>query len=319
MKLQKFDEGKIGNKMKTLIIDGNNLLFRGHGKPPMTHNSMRTEAIYICLNLLRKYLVDFSPNNCIVVWDGGRDKKRTDKFSEYKVKKDKETAVEKKQKKILFAQADIIRLGFELFGITQYRCKGREADDLIFTLIKNSNKIDESIVVSTDGDMYQLFTVKNNLIVYSPMKGKIWTKKNIEEYLGFPIKYFVTYKALVGDRSDNLPGVARIGEKKARRLIEIMQMPDEEVIVKEKDLKLLSQFLDQKDEFTKMVDLIKFREVSEDEMKNGMWKKTLPTTEMLHSVAHEFLEVCGFNRYLNDFISFIDPFEKLWRKTNETN
>ena len=121
---------------KTLLIDSNNLLWRSSGKPPLTHEGIRTEAVYIGINMLKTYMQRFEPDSCIMVWDGGRDKRRTEKFPDYKRKKKEPTPVEKRERKILFSQAELLQLGFELLGVSQCQCKGLEADDVIYNFVK---------------------------------------------------------------------------------------------------------------------------------------------------------------------------------------
>ena len=296
--------------MKTLLIDSNNLLWRSSGKPPLTHDGIRTEAVYIGINMLRTYLQRFEPDSCIMVWDGGRDKRRTEKFPDYKRKKKEPTPVEKQERKILFSQADLLKLGFELLGLTQCQCKGFEADDIIYNFVKKSDPTSEAIVVSTDEDMFQLFTIKKNLIVYSPTKDKVMTKSDVEEKFGFPIEYFATYKALAGDSSDNIPGVNGIGPVKAKKLIEVFQKDDDDI--SSDGLHILSQFHSQYSEYESMLDLIKFKNIEDHELVNGYWEKIPDTNDQLNDAAYAFIDSLGFKKHLNNFVEFMVPFNKYW-------
>ena len=295
---------------KTLLIDSNNLLWRSSGKPPLTHEGIRTEAVYIGINMLRTYLQRFEPDNCIMVWDGGRDRRRTEKFPSYKKKKKEPTPVERQERKILFSQAEVMKLGFELLGVTQYQCRGFEADDIIYNLVGKIEPKTEAIIVSTDEDMFQLFAVKKNLIVYSPTKNKVMTRSDVEKKFGFPIEYFSTYKALAGDSSDNIPGINGIGPVKAKKLIETLQKDDS--LWTTDDSHLMSQLHSNFGEYEKMLDLVAFKDIEDHELIKGFWERIPDTNEQFNDAAYAFIDSLGFKKHLANFVEFMMPFNKYW-------
>jgi hypothetical protein len=183
----------------------------------MEHQGTRTEIMHVGVGMLRKYVETMAPDRLAVVWDGGRDKYRTELYPAYKRKGKEFSKQQMEERNIIFAQMRCLEFLFSIMGIEQYRLKGREADDVIFSI---ANRIDgEVVVVSTDKDMYQLLAISDKVKIYSPTKD-FWVDREafIKEY-GFSYDQFVPYRALIGDASDNLPGVKGIGPVKAKALI----------------------------------------------------------------------------------------------------
>lgn len=296
--------------MKTLIADGNNLGWMSFGIVPLTHEGQRIEAIYVGLNMIRSYLEKFEPDRFYLVFDGGRDAERMGLYPDYKKRKGELTEVEKRERDMFFDQLHRLREVTRALGIIQYRCKGREADDIIYSLLGDT----ESIIVSTDKDFYQLLE-KDNVSIYNPVTKGIINAKTVEEKYGIPIRYFVDHKALTGDPSDNLPGVKNIGDKGAEWLIN--NVFDLAVGIKEankRQQRMVNLLYDNMDTFSLMRELIRLKRIEREELKEGRMEDRPETIEELQERAIAICEKYGFEQHQRNIVKFLLPFEILWRK-----
>jgi len=295
----------MGDVTTLLLIDGNNLGYRAFSIAPLEYKGQRTEVIKIGLVMLRNYLELFSPDRVFVVWDGGHDPSRVAVYPEYK-RRDKElTEAEKKEREIFFDQVNRLGECITKLGIAQVRIKKREADDVIFSLLNPALREEEqAFVVSTDADMFQLVAHYPEVVVYSPIKQILYTKEVIEETLGFPVASYLYYKALVGDPSDNLPGVFGVGPTKAKKLIEYLFGGAPETWL-DKNAGLVHTLDAQIATYTKMIDLIEFRHVTPKEMAEGT---TLGTSEDITTNAYEIAHQYGFDQILENVSRFLGPF-----------
>jgi len=288
-----------------LLIDGNNLGWRAYGQAPLIFGDQRTEVIKIGLIMLRNYLELFCPDRVVVVWDGGHDRSRTSIYPEYK-RRDKElTEAEKKEKDLFFDQVNRLQDSITKLGIDQVRVRRREADDVIFSILNPALRSEEqAFVISTDEDMFQLVAHYPDVVVYSPIKQILYTKEEIETKLGFPVSFYLQYKALVGDPSDNLPGVRGIGPKKAAIVIEYLRQGAPEAWSAE-HAKLKEMLDSQYDLYKKMLDLIEFRTVPKDEIAEG----AIPgTDEDISVTVFEIASQYGFDQILENVNRFLGPF-----------
>jgi len=303
--------------MRVLIADGNNLGWRGSVTTPLTHNGRRTEVIYSGLNIIRAYLDRFHPDECIVVWDGGRDKRRTSIYPQYKKKKKEYTEVEKRERAIFYEQLERLRKVFSKLGIFQYRVPGREADDVIFTLLHYAIPPDsetECFVISTDKDFYQLFAWWKDVILYNPVKKRGITYFQAVEELGFDPEDYVLYRALVGDPSDNLPGVRGIGEVKAKKLLSFLE--SQTTTLSEKELKKLMDILEKEEkQLELMVDLVNFKLLSREELNKGIIEaEAIDSPEKFYEQLMLVCDSFGFERILDNISQYAEPFIALHRK-----
>lgn len=200
---------------KLLIVDGNSLANRAfYALPPLQNqNGEYSNAIYGFVNILLKFINEQKPTHIAVAFDHSRHTFRTDMYAEYK-------GTRKAMPDELRFQMPILKQLLCDMGIKIYEVDGIEADDIIGTIAKNSNI--KNIVLSGDRDVLQL--VDSNTEVWITKKGVTDVVKvepnNIKELYGCTASQIIDLKALMGDSSDNIPGVAGIGEKTAKSLLE---------------------------------------------------------------------------------------------------
>nr|WP_265100992.1 DNA polymerase I [Staphylococcus argenteus] len=209
-------EVKIVNKL--VLIDGNSLSFRAFYALPLLSNKagIHTNAVYGFAMLLEKILKEEKPDHFLVAFDAGKTTFRHEKYSEYKGGRQK-TPPE------LSEQFPYIRQLLDAYHIKRYELDNYEADDIIGTLSKEADKAGfQTIIITGDRDLTQLAT--DNVTIYYTKKGVTdvdhYTPEFIsEKYNGLTPSQIIDMKGLMGDSSDNIPGVAGVGEKTAIKLL----------------------------------------------------------------------------------------------------
>jgi DNA polymerase-1 len=262
--------------------------------------------------MLRKYAEDYDPTEMIMVWDAGRDARRLALYPDYKKRKSL-TEEELADKRLMFSQMDTLRKLVQLLGVDQYAVKGREADDVIFSLVeRRGSEFDEIIVISTDKDFFQLLEYTGNVKIFSPIKEILYDRQLVEKEYNIPIEYFSMYKSLVGDHSDNLPGVKGMGPKRSVEYIDLIQNTEIEHY-DSKQIKLLERV--KTEDLDLMTELIEFISIPEDEVAVG---KILGYKELVGDEG--VLSICmqlGFKHITDNFDHFIRPFEMLIARIKE--
>ena len=211
---------------KILLVDGNALVHRAfHAIPPLTAPSGEiVNAVYGFFSIFLAAISEIKPHYGAVAFDERGKTFRDDLYAEYKAKR-------VKAPQALYDQIPIIKNLLHYFEIPIYAVRGFEADDVIGTMsrqvqkskIKNQNDNSKLkiIILTGDKDTYQL--IDDNTSVFTARKGlndtSLIDKKTFTAQYGFDPKYMVDFKALRGDPSDNIPGVAGIGEVTAKKLI----------------------------------------------------------------------------------------------------
>jgi len=205
---------------KIVLVDGNNLLFRSFYATGYSGVIMRnskgfpTNALYGFINMMNKIIHEERPEYILVALDKGKTF-RHEKYPEYKGKRD-ETPSELKE------QFPVAKEVMDALGIPYLEVENFEADDIIGTVSKWVNEKQDftGLIVSSDKDLLQLITNKVH-VKHLKQSGHIYMDKNAfrEIYHVDPIR-MIDLKALMGDSSDNIPGVKGIGEKTAIKLIE---------------------------------------------------------------------------------------------------
>ncbi|WP_239705950.1 MULTISPECIES: DNA polymerase I [unclassified Mammaliicoccus] len=203
---------------KLVLIDGNSLSFRAFFALPLLTNKagVYTNAIYGFTMILDKIIKEEQPTHFMVAFDAGKTTFRNNMYSEYKGGREK-TPDE------LRSQLPYIRQLVESYNIKHYELENYEADDIIGTLSKEAdNQNLKTIIITGDRDLTQL--ASENVTIYYTKKGVTdidhYTPEFIaEKYDGIVPNQIIDMKGLMGDKSDNIPGVPGIGEKTAIKLL----------------------------------------------------------------------------------------------------
>lgn len=204
---------------KIVLVDGNNLLFRSYYATAYTGNIMRnkegfpTNGVYGFVNMINKIISDEKPEYMMVAFDIGKTF-RHEKYERYKDGR-KETPDDLK------VQFPVAKKILTAMGIKYLECAGYEADDIIGTISMWCEKDPEyeALIVSSDKDLLQLIS-DETVVKLLKTKDYIWMdKKTFNDTYGFDPIHMIDLKALMGDSSDNIPGVKGIGEKGAIKLV----------------------------------------------------------------------------------------------------
>ncbi|WP_412521058.1 DNA polymerase I [Staphylococcus simulans] len=203
---------------KLVLIDGNSLSFRAFYALPLLTNraGIHTNATYGFAMLLEKIIKEEQPTHFLVAFDAGKTTFRHQTFKDYKGGRQK-TPPE------LSEQFPLIRQLLDAYHIKHYELENYEADDIIGTLSKAADKAGfETIIVTGDRDLTQL--ASEHVTIYYTKKGVTdvdhYTPDFIaEKYNGLTPSQIIDMKGLMGDSSDNIPGIAGVGEKTAIKLL----------------------------------------------------------------------------------------------------
>ncbi|MFA9418565.1 MAG: DNA polymerase I [Gammaproteobacteria bacterium] len=198
------------NRKKLVLIDGSSYLFRAyHGLPPLTHNRHPTGAIYGVLNMLRKLIRDENPDNIAVVFDAKGKTFRNDIYPEYKANRPP-------MPDDLRVQIEPLHQIIKALGLPLIVIDDVEADDVIGTFATEAPKKGFGVLISTgDKDMAQLVNADVRLI--NTMNNQVMTEATVPEKFQVKPDQIIDYLALMGDSSDNIPGVPKVGPKTASK------------------------------------------------------------------------------------------------------
>ena len=205
--------------MKLMILDGNSVINRAFFgvKPLTTRDGLYTHAIYGFLNILEKMEKEEQPDALCVAFDLHGPTFRHLRYDGYK-------ATRHGMPEELAMQMPVMKDVLRAMNIPIYECQGWEADDVIGTVGKIcSNNGWECVVVTGDRDSLQLIDENIHVKLVISKAGQtnatLYTEKKFKEEYGFEPKRLIDLKALMGDSSDNIPGVKGIGEKTAKNLL----------------------------------------------------------------------------------------------------
>lgn len=203
---------------KLVVIDGNSLINRAYyaiQRPMITTEGLYTQGVYGFLNILQKIRNDYEPGYIVVAFDLKGPTFRHEEFADYK-------AGRKKMPPELAMQLPLLKEVLESMKIKILELEGFEADDIIGTVAKKAEEEGfEPMIITGDKDALQLATHITQVII---------TRKGISEFdsydydammekYGFSPEQFIDFKGLMGDPSDNIPGIPGVGEKTAQKLI----------------------------------------------------------------------------------------------------
>ena len=196
-----------------VLVDGSSYLYRAfHALPPLTTSKgLPTGAVKGVLNMLKSLRKQYPDSPFAVVFDAKGGTFRDDMYAEYKA--NRPSMPDDMRVQIEPLHASVIALGFPLLCV-----EGVEADDVIGTLARSSAAADRPVVISTgDKDMAQL--VDGHITLVNTMSGSSMDVEGVKEKFGVAPEQIIDYLALMGDSSDNIPGVPGIGPKTASGLL----------------------------------------------------------------------------------------------------
>jgi DNA polymerase-1 len=207
----------------TIIIDGNNLLFRASFSIPAYKNSegLNIASIYQTLKMIRAYALTYDTPKVYLTWDSKidydpeRPSFRRELSEGYKQNRPDNNSVYQ-------TVPHIIEL-LQFMGIPNFFPLRMEADDVISWL---SQKIEGPItIISGDKDLLQL--INERVKIFNPYQKKEYTLENFEQIFDIPLNKFVLYKCIMGDSSDNIKGLKMFGEKKSKALAKTINSFDD--------------------------------------------------------------------------------------------
>ena len=204
-------------KKKIVLLDGNSLAYRAFFALPLLTNDhgIHTNAVYGFTMMLQNILAEEKPTHMLVAWDAGKTTFRHKTYGEYKGGRQKTPSE-------LSEQFPYLRKMLDAYNIQQYELDEYEADDIIGTLSEIGDKEEaEVVVISGDKDLTQL--ASDNTTVFITRKGitdmEKYTPDHVMEKYGIKPLQIIDMKGLMGDASDNIPGVPGVGEKTALKLL----------------------------------------------------------------------------------------------------
>ncbi|WP_274520720.1 DNA polymerase I [Ectothiorhodospira variabilis] len=192
-----------------VLVDGSSYLYRAfHALPPLSNSRGEpTGAVLGVANMLRRLMSDYAPDHMVVVFDAKGRTFRDDLYEQYKANRPP-------MPDELAAQVDPLHELVRAMGIPILVVPGVEADDVIGTLARQARRDGMEVVISTgDKDLAQL--VEPGVTLVNTMTGTTLDEAGVKERFGVPPSLIVDYLSLVGDTSDNVPGVDKVGPKTA--------------------------------------------------------------------------------------------------------
>lgn len=202
---------------KLILIDGNSIAYRAFFALPLLSNSsgLHTNAVFGFTTMLLKLIEEQKPTHFLVAFDAGKATFRHEGYKEYKGGREKTPSE-------LSEQFPLIKELIQSFSINQFELAGYEADDIIGTMTRMADERGlDVIVVSGDKDMLQL--ASDRVTIALTRKGisevDLYTPQAIQDKYGLVPKQIIDLKGLMGDASDNIPGIPGVGEKTALKLL----------------------------------------------------------------------------------------------------
>lgn len=204
----------INSEQTLFIIDGSAFLYRAYYgvKPLHTSSGTQVQAVYSFCRTIKRLIDTFGVRAITIVWDSPGKTTRHQMFAGYKATRQAPPGNIMEQKK--FIQEFV-----ELVGIHQIARSGIEADDLMFSVAQEQkDNFDAIILVTGDKDMTQALSEKIRIL--DPLKNEFITCESAQASLGYSVEKIPFYFALLGDSSDNIPGVAGVGKKTATDIVQ---------------------------------------------------------------------------------------------------
>ena len=194
----------------TVLIDGNSVIYRAfYNVPPLTANGVPTGVIHVFLSVLEKLRKNPEISDIIIIFDAKGENRRHEMFESYK-------ATRQAMPEDLITQLNILKEMLPYTGYPIYCIEGYEADDVINTLSQTINN--RVWIVTKDKDLHQL--VNDKVQIYDYQKDEVIDREKVYEKFGLYPESIPDMLALMGDTSDNIPGIAGIGPKTAKTLLD---------------------------------------------------------------------------------------------------
>lgn len=199
---------------KLLVIDGNSILNRAfYGVRPLsTKDGIPTNAVFGFINIINRNLELVGPDYCAAAFDLKAPTFRHKMYADYK-------AGRRPMPDELAAQFPYAKQALAALGIAIIEKEGYEADDILGTFAENADETTETFILTGDRDSLQLINDKTTVLLATNAEPLTFDRTVFREKYGVDPEQFVDVKALMGDSSDNIPGVSGIGEKTALKLI----------------------------------------------------------------------------------------------------
>ena len=299
----------------TVLIDGNSVIYRAfYNVPPLTAGGVPTGVIHVFLSVLEKLRKNPEISDIIIIFDAKGKNRRHEMFESYK-------ATRQAMPEDLIVQLNILKEMLPYTGYPIYCVEGYEADDVINTLSQTINN--RVWIVTKDKDLHQL--VNDKVQIYDYQKDEVIDREKVYEKFGLYPESIPDMLALMGDTSDNIPGIAGIGPKTAKTLLDDYKSLDnifnnvenlkgktKEKIMQGKDSAYLSR------ELVKLffIDNIQCSHVERDEEKLKHYYELYQLKQQLSSLSNVSIEAAALEykqvnnpvimAYLNDKIYAVD-------------
>ena len=270
--------------MKTLIIDGNNLIHRTYHTAKQQSKRTQTDTpaqisnfhIYFTLNAINSYVKQFVPDKTIAVWDEKKEYKVNERkkvFEAYKGNRSKDTSPHENN--------ETIKSILQSMGIGSIFPSQLEADDIVAYICKENEG--KKVIVSVDRDFIQL--INEDVTLYDPIRKTFFEYSNFQESTGYKnVSEWFTAKCLTGDKSDNVPGIPGFGKAKVNNYLNNnIELTAKETEIFERNMEIFS--------------LDKYKSIqAEDEYYRHQLAKTVNSD---YKVFLEFCKEYNFNRILD--------------------
>ncbi len=200
-------------KKTIFLVDGSSFLYRAYYslRPLHSPKGVAVQAVYGFCRMIKKLIDMVGPEYIAIVWDSKGKTKRHEVYPAYKETRQAPPSD-------LFDQKILITQFAEAIGLTQVTRDGIEADDVMFSIAKERAKTGDMVVlVTADKDLGQV--IGENVVIFDTFKEQFIDVAKFQEIWGFPVGKLPFYFALLGDASDNIPGVHGIGKKGALELV----------------------------------------------------------------------------------------------------
>ena len=201
----------LDNNKTIYVIDGSSFLYRAYYsmRPLTTKSGMHVQAVYGFCRMIKKIIDSMDPKYLIIAWDSKGKTVRHLMYPEYK-------ATRQAAPNDLFEQKELIQEFATTIKLCQLQVESVEADDLMYSITKDITDAN-FILITSDKDMGQM--ISENIFVYDPFKEDYLTETVLEQKYGITISKLPFYYALIGDSSDNIPGVKGVGPKTAQDIV----------------------------------------------------------------------------------------------------